>query len=151
MKILALDLGTKTGWAGSVDKRVESGVQDFSLKRGESPGMRFVRFNSWLVEMIEVIEPDIVIYEQPHNRGGAATMVLNGMLAYVLEKCAKYEVEHEPVHSSTLKKFATGSGRAGKEDMIKVAQARFPEKKIIDDNEADALCIWLWGQEEFKD
>jgi hypothetical protein len=40
MAILALDLGTRTGWAPAEHGRVESGVQVFDVRRGESPGMR---------------------------------------------------------------------------------------------------------------
>ena len=38
--ILALDLGTRTGWALAEHGRVESGVHVFDVQRGESPGMR---------------------------------------------------------------------------------------------------------------
>ena len=46
MKILALDLATLTGWASSVGRT--SGVQVFDVRRGESPGMRFLRCRAWL-------------------------------------------------------------------------------------------------------
>ena len=51
VNILALDLATKTGWATCVGSVVESGVQAFSVKRGESRGMRYYRFMRWLEEM----------------------------------------------------------------------------------------------------
>lgn len=41
MNILALDMATKTGWATNAGRT--SGVQTFDVKRGESPGMRFLR------------------------------------------------------------------------------------------------------------
>lgn len=47
--ILAIDAATKTGWALIREGRVyESGVQDFSKRRGESNGAMFLRFSSWL-------------------------------------------------------------------------------------------------------
>jgi hypothetical protein len=49
MKVLALDLATKSGWATNVGR--QSGVQTFDVKRGESPGMRFLRCRAWLGEM----------------------------------------------------------------------------------------------------
>lgn len=59
MTILALDLGTRTGWAiaaqtfaGSIEYHMtESGVQVFDVKRGESPGMRYQRFSRWIEEV----------------------------------------------------------------------------------------------------
>ena len=95
MSLLALDLGTHTGWAlamptfpGSVELRLrESGVQVFDVKRGESPGMRYLRFRRWLEDVL----PDdcsLIVYEQVHHRGGAATEVSAGFSTRVQELCA---------------------------------------------------------------
>ena len=51
MRVLALDLATKTGWALWDGARIESGVQDFTPQRGDSPGMRYHLFNRWLTDM----------------------------------------------------------------------------------------------------
>ncbi|MEN6621442.1 MAG: hypothetical protein ABFD50_07845, partial [Smithella sp.] len=68
--LLAIDTGTKTGWAIIKDGRVyESGVQDFSKKRGESNGAMFLRFRGWLGHITD-LDIDLVIYEQAHHRGG---------------------------------------------------------------------------------
>ena len=47
--ILALDLGTTTGWAlrGS-DGHITSGSESFRPQRFEGGGMRFLRFKHWL-------------------------------------------------------------------------------------------------------
>lgn len=140
MNILTLDLATKTGWASNIlGKR--SGVTEFQLKRGESPGMRFLRCRAWLNEMLKLFsgQIDIIVYEQAHHRGGAATAVCVGLVTEVLAFAAERNIELMPVHTATLKKFATGSGRASKEDMVQAAKARGwnPE----DDNEADAQLL----------
>jgi hypothetical protein len=51
-----------------------------------------------------------------------------------------------PVHTATLKKFSTGSGRANKQDMIKAAkeQGWNPE----DDNKADACFLLEYAMNE---
>jgi Holliday junction resolvasome RuvABC endonuclease subunit len=148
VNILALDCGTKTGWASLVDGRIESGVQDFSLKRGESKGIRFLRFNTWLVGMLDLIKPHIVVYEMAHFRGGHATEILVGMTTRIEEFREERGIEYSSVHSATLKKFATGSGKANKIDMMKAAALEFG--RIIDsDDEADALHALAWGREEF--
>lgn len=154
---LCLDLGTKTGWASCVDGAIESGVQDFSLKRGESPGMRWLLFKAWMLKMLdEVVRPQLVVYEQPHHRGGAATHLLVGMATRVEEYCAPREIDHAPVHSATLKKFATGSGRASKEQMVKQANNFLWLKEqrkadITSDDEADALCLLFYSLKEWPD
>lgn len=167
MRILACDLGTLCGWAYHDGHRMESGVQDFSLKRGESPGMRYWRFNTWLDSIFNqyieqlgksgktgepypVQSPVLIVYEACHNRGGAATEVANGLTTRVQEFCARHGIEHASCHTSTLKKFATGSGRAGKEDMIKAASDKtgIPIQELTDDR-ADAIMLMFWALKEF--
>ena len=148
MNILALDCGTKTGWASFADGRIESGVQDFSLKRGESKGIRFLRFNTWLNAMLKLTKSDVVVYEMAHFRGGHATEILVGMTTRIEEFCESNNIEYSSVHSGTLKRFATGKGNASKEALRRAAVQKY--KRIVDnDDEADALHILAWAREEF--
>ena len=49
--ILALDLGTHTGWALlQLDDTITSGTENFKPHRFEGGGMRFLRFKQWLNE-----------------------------------------------------------------------------------------------------
>ena len=50
--ILALDLGTTTGWAlrGS-DGHITSGSESFRPQRFEGGGMRYLRFGRWISEI----------------------------------------------------------------------------------------------------
>ena len=143
MKILSLDCGTKTGWSTGYI----SGVEEFAVKRGESPGMRFLKFRGWLSTMLEIL-PDIkvIIYEQAHHRGGAATACGVGMVTVVLEFAAQHNIETMSVHSGTLKKYATGKGNAGKPEMI--AEAINRGYSPIDDNEADAQLMLEYAMEK---
>ena len=146
MNILALDLATRTGWACNVNGR-HSGVIQFNLKRGESPGMRFLRCRSWLTEMLELLgEIDVIVYEQTHHRGGAATSVWVGLVTVVLEFAAEHGIETLPIHSGALKKWSTGSGRANKSQMIKAARER--GWSPADDNQADAQLALEYAMAE---
>lgn len=50
--ILALDLGTVTGWAVRMgDGSVRSGSRDFKPHRFDGVGRRFLSFRQWLNEM----------------------------------------------------------------------------------------------------
>ena len=152
MRVLAIDPGTHCGWAASYDGRTESGVEDFSLTRGESPGMRFIRFRSWLHEMCASTKPQLILYEQPHMRGGAATDVLVGMTTRIEEECALRGMEHKAVHSQTLKKATAGTGRADKEAMLKAANVLWADslgRAVKDDNEADALSLLAYGLKHY--
>lgn len=144
MKILALDLATKTGWATN-DGRT-SGVQTFDVKRGESPGMRFLRCLAWLADMLKLLGSiDLICFEQAHHRGGAATAVCVGLVSAMLTFAAEHGIETMAVHSGELKRWATGKGNAGKPAMIRAAQDRgwSPE----DDNQADAALLLEYAME----
>jgi Holliday junction resolvasome RuvABC endonuclease subunit len=146
MNLLALDLGTRTGWALLENDRLESGVDTFDVRRGESPGTRYMRFNRWLEEFTaDRIHPysrrriELIAYEQSHNRGGAATEVAAGFTTRVQELCARYGIEHVAVHSARLKKWTTGRGNAKKPDMMEAVARRW--RRVEDDNEADAVAL----------
>ncbi|MDD5722648.1 MAG: hypothetical protein PHY29_02785 [Syntrophales bacterium] len=154
MIILALDCATKTGWAMIKDGSVlESGVQDFGKKRGESNGGMFLRFRKWLEDMVYHYRDfhsgiRLLVYEQAHHRGGAATEICVNMTGRVQEIAAWSQAQVVTYHTATLKKWATGKGRGDKEAMIGAAEARIG-RQIGDDNEADAILLGLMAWEEY--
>lgn len=165
--ILALDMATSTGWA-LMDRKgvVTSGVQRFDLGRGESSGMRFLRFRRWLAEMLELGFADdegdgravhVIAFERAHHRGGPATEVGVGLMTTMLSEAARVGCETLPVHTATLKQHATGKGNASKEEMRQAAGDkwfgapgyRLPERpEAFTDDEADALCVLSWALDE---
>ncbi|HDY87564.1 MAG TPA: hypothetical protein ENH82_05530 [bacterium] len=160
MNILALDCATRTGWATLINGQVESGVQDFTKKRGESNGMLYVRFNAWLEEMGSIALTDIytgenvlgvffdlIIYEQAHMRGGYATELLHGLQTRVQEFAVKIGAEYTTIHTGTLKKYITGKGNASKKDMCDWFLEKM-RRKPIDDNEADAMALLMYAKTE---
>ncbi len=147
MNLFALDIATKTGWATNIHGR-RSGIIEFAVKRGESPGMRFLRCRAWLNEMWGLLNSQIqlIVYEEAHYRGGASTAVCVGLITEVVAFSAQHDIELMSVHTATLKKFATGNGRAGKPDMIRAAMARGWAPQ--DDNEADAALLLEYAFKE---
>lgn len=159
--ILALDLATRTGWALWDGSRRESGVQVFDVRRGESPGMRYLAFNRWLDGLVfphpyagepgQAPRVGMLIYEQTHNRGGAATEVAAGFATRVQEFCARHDLQHAAVHSATLKKFTTGKGNAKKPEMIAAVIRRWPPDgpiRVLTDDEADAIALLAYARAE---
>jgi len=155
MNILALDLGTKTGWASYVDLTIpgmltqaimSSGVQKFVVPRGTNPDVRFLLFEKWLDDVCLLKHPEVIAYEMPHMRGGGASDLLIGFMTVVRMFCVKHDILYMSVHSGTLKKHATGSGKASKEEMVFTAEQRYG--KVQDDNQADALHILAWAKEK---
>lgn len=156
MNILAVDPGTKTGWACIVNGQIESGVEDFSLKLGESKGMRFFKFTSWLQKIlaelkrcrISIDEKELIVYEDSYQKGKAARQLIIGMVTRIQEICDLEGMEYTFVNSTTLKKCATGKGNISKEMMVQEAERRHPKIEIIDHNQADALLMLDWAREK---
>lgn len=142
MNVLAIDGGTHCGFALARDGQLlESGTEDFSLRRGESPGARYLRFRAWLARIQQTWPIGLVVFEQAHHRGGAATEIGVGFTTRCQEFAAEYGAECVAIHSATAKKFGAGTGRADKPMMIAAAKRLWPTTNPADDNEADALVI----------
>jgi hypothetical protein len=138
MTVLALDLGTKTGWATRVGGVVASGVCDLKGSRYEGGGMRFLRFRRWLDD-VAAEATEIVFEEVRAHKGTDAAHVYGGLLAMLTAWCEEYRVPYRGVPVGEIKKHATGKGNAKKGAMMAAATAR--GWSFADDNEADALWI----------
>ena len=136
MKILALDIATKTGWCNDTS----SGVWDFNIKRGESIGMRLIRFRAKLKEMIDLDKPDVIVYELPAGLFKASIMVASEMIGVLKTLCEDEGIEYAHESATEIKKFATGKGNAKKDVMISKAKELGIDE--IDDNHADAIHLY---------
>ena len=147
MRILSLDLATKTGYAYRDDwGKIISGVKDFKVKGKLDPALRFSYLQDWISSSLSPFyRMDKIFYEQPHKSGGKGAEFLIGLVTIVKVWCAEHAVAYDYVHTGTLKKWATGNGHAKKPDMIKRAR-EILGREPIDDNEADAVCLLLYAE-----
>lgn len=139
MKILALDPSTKTGWAHSSGM---SGTWDLSIRRDESGGMRFIRLQGKLREILSLCGIELLVYEAARHSAPkmqGALVVQAQIQGVILAWCEENKIEYRGYSPSEIKKHATGKGNAGKDLMVAEARKKFGE--IKDDNQADAL--WL--------
>ena len=146
--ILALDLGTTTGFAiAGVDGGITSGTAEFRLDRWQSGGMRVQLFKRWLTEIKNQAGGlDLVVYEQVRNHAGVdAAHSFGGWLAILTAWCDHHDIDYEGVPVGTIKRFIAGKGNADKEAVIAAVRARGFHP--ADDNEADAIAILLWAIE----
>ena len=144
--ILALDLGTTTGWAlRSIDGLLTSGTVSFKTGRYDGGGMRYLRFGNWLGEMDRLSGPIAAIWfeEVRRHAGTDAAHVYGGLMATLTAWAEKRDVPYEGVPVGTIKRFATGKGNASKDAMVAAARAR--GFSPADDNEADAIAILFWA------
>jgi Holliday junction resolvasome RuvABC endonuclease subunit len=143
MRIIAFDLGKNFAWAwrpyGSVV------ASHFVLD-----GIRSHRMG----QLMELLPPilgerfDAVVYETPFARGRDATRSLWG-IAGIIEACAtNAKCAVVDVAVPTIKKFATGHGKAPKNDMI--AAARNFGYRGENEHEADAVCLLAYAEENLE-
>jgi len=147
--ILALDLGTTTGWAlRTYDGVITSGTQNFRPQRFEGGGMRFLRFKRWLAEIKQSCDAiDWLHFEEVRRHVSTdAAHAYGGFLATLTSWCEHHRIAYQGVPVGTIKKHATGKGNAGKEDMIAAMRAR--GHSPVDDNEADALALLHWALDQ---
>lgn len=144
MNLLALDLGTTTGFAWSATKGVViSGTWDLRPKKYEGGGMRFLRLRENLVAIHNAAAIDQVVFEAVRRHIGTdAAHVYGGLMGELQSWCEERKIPYEGVPVGTIKKFWTGSGAAKKDAMI--AEARRRGYEPVDDNEADAIAILHW-------
>jgi len=146
--VLALDLGTTTGWAlRGYDGLISSGTVSFKPSRFDGGGMRYLRFQNWLSEMDRLVGPVATIHYEEVRRhiGTDAAHVFGGLMAVLTAWAEMRGVPYQGVPVGTIKKHATGKGNASKAMMIDAARARGFSPK--DDNEADAIAILFWAIE----
>lgn len=144
--ILALDLGTTTGWAlRSSDGAITSGSASFRPQRFEGGGMRFLRFKRWLAELKDMTGGfDALHFEEVRRHVSTdAAHAYGGFLATLTAWCEHHQIPYQGVPVGTIKKHATGKGNAGK-DLVIAAMTALGHAPA-DDNEADALALLHWA------
>ncbi len=146
--ILALDLGTKTGWA-TVDPQgmIHSGTQSFKPGRFDGGGMRYLRFSNWLGDLDRLSGPfDQVYFEEVRRHVGTdAAHVYGGLMATLTHWCELRGLPYSGVPVGTIKLHVAGRGNAPKSAMIEAVRALGHEP--ADDNEADAIALLLYARD----
>ena len=146
--ILALDLGTITGWASlGPNDRIVSGTEDFRPRRFEGGGMRYLRFQDFLLELATHLAGiQRVVFEEVRRHAGTdAAHIYGGFLGALTAWCEQHDIPYQGVPVGTIKRHVTGKGNANKAAVIAAVRERGFDP--ADDNEADAIAILLWAME----
>ena len=144
--MLALDLGTKTGYAlRKSDGRIEYGSINTAPKRKQGRGVRWQNFKRFLLDTKQA-NPDIsaIVYEDVRRHAGTDAAHCYGGFRAVLEMfCEHHGIEYSGVGVGTWKKAFTGNGAASK-DVVKdrCQQLGFVTKAS---DESDALGILFFS------
>jgi Holliday junction resolvasome RuvABC endonuclease subunit len=155
VNILALDLGTKTGYALVNNGVVISGVWDLQGDRFEGGGMRFLRFSQYLTKVHTALHGDLplIVFEEVRAHAGTdAAHIYGGFMATLTAWCEAHNIPYRGVPVGTIKKHATGKGNANKTEMVNAAIKQF-KCPVITHDEADArwlldYAVKVWGSDE---
>lgn len=166
MNVIALDLGTTTGYACNVDDAHFYGeillatpkeLREQTKTRGNRRGdLRVERLFWWLRYSGTQWRPQVVVFEDVQFASSTYQTQLWSSLrtAVWLAFSRSYSapiIDCVPVQ--TLKKFATGAGGADKAAMIvaaRLAPGKFDIRPKLSDNEADALALHKWAQAHYN-
>ncbi len=180
IRCLGLDLGSNCGVAiydftpgkKILQDKLNLFQWDLSCSGLDSGAARFVRLRAFL----NVVAPDAIAYEDVKytppreffvnkkfgipailSRVATASEVLGGMKVTVATWAQEASIPSMGFGVTTIKKFATGSGRANKEDMIRAAnkslntafdQAKYKSDGI--DNVVDAAFVLMMLLQQVK-
>lgn len=148
--ILAIDPGTKCGWAaGNCEAILGGGTWDLTSKHHESHGMRFWRFQQKL-HFINCITPLFaIVYEEVRmHRGVQAAHIYGGFEAHIQSFCMEHTLIYISVPVGTIKKHITGKGNASKSAVIKAVRTKL-KVPVDDDNHADALALFDYARKTY--
>ena len=140
--IMALDLGTTTGWAiREVQGNITSGTASFKTGRFEGGGMPFLRFKHWLTDLKATLgNIDAIYFEEVRaHKGVDAAHKYGGFVAHLTAWCEHHGIPYSGISVGTIKKHITGKGNAPKESVI--AAVKNKGFAPVDDNEADSLAL----------
>jgi crossover junction endodeoxyribonuclease RuvC len=117
-----------------------------SQPAGQELDERVQRMRSQVSAIVRLARgSDLIVIEGPaYGSSNQMTHMLSGfwwLMVHALDRIAPIAV----VQPTTLKKWATGNGRAKKADMIAAAAEAFPHMKVRGDDEADALALAAAG------
>jgi len=114
-----------------------------ALKVSNSITERFLRKAS----LIKPRDNLVLVYEEPTMNSRRGNLLQYGFIAGLLTITEYKQVLS--IYPTSLKKFATGSGRADKDDMIDAANS-WSGLDLEDHNVADAILMLKWGIEQLK-
>jgi Holliday junction resolvasome RuvABC endonuclease subunit len=143
---LALDLGGTTGFAYLRKGKMYYGsIALTTIGEGARSYMPACHLSRWLSNMFELFKFDAIAFEETFARG-AAKLRLDSMQTICALHCIERGLPWARISASGLKKYATGSGKCGKDQMIEAAKQFFPEiaDQEITHDEADAICVLAW-------
>lgn len=167
MKILTLDLGTKTGYAHNMKGAAEMGTwllatskevrewgKNRMRRRGDGRVFRLaLNLREYVRDRPPLSQPDLVVFEDVQFSSSTyQTQLWASLRAAVWLTCEQHSTIIECVPTGVLKRFATGHGGATKEMMLAAAERAEGAAKFdgLDDNAVDAYWVLKWAEQNLS-
>lgn len=146
-QVLGLDIATHTGYY-SVR---ESGTWNFTESKRRNGNKMHGAFRVMLLAFIRRYGIRRIVAEDVNvNRHFYDMRRLAELRGILLEVCDEMDLpEPEFVNPATLKKFATGDGRADKAAMIRACREKY-RYEPVDDNAADACHLYHYYLRKYR-
>lgn len=143
-EVLSLDIATHCGFHSTHS----SGTMDFTESMRRNNNKQHKAFRDWLIAYItenrirQIVAEDV---SAGSSKGGFKSSVKLAKFHGILDEvCDELDLpEPALVNPSTVKKWATGDGKADKQKMIDYCIRRWGIEPC-DDNEADATHIFMY-------
>lgn len=143
-RIVAFDLGSTFAMATVID----GALHTEKITRDSKVQLR----EHWLAQVMGYVgnicgqmKPELIFYERPFARGMAATRMGWGLAGVIEAVASHYNIPVLDMPPATIKKWATGSGNASKEEMTATAQMMYGYAGD-DEHEADAVCALYYAE-----
>ena len=146
-QVLGLDIATHTGYFSLAER----GTWNFTESMRRNNNKQHAAFRNTLVDFIQKHGIKQIVAEDVNvNSHFTDTRKLSEFRGILLEVCDTFDLT-EPVfiNTATVKKFATGDGRADKKKMMEFCRKRW-KTEPVDDNEADATHIFFYYVKKLK-
>lgn len=146
MTVLGVDLSlSSTGVAGRNWADSIKGPELARTATVEEHWHRLVQVRSALTDYLDDRLRLVVIEGPSYGSNDPGGHERAALWWWVIGRCINNRVPFAVVAPSTLKKYATGNGRADKRDVVRATRMRRPEVRIGGDDEADALNLAAMG------
>lgn len=143
--ILAIDIGTKLGWALLAEGQVRSGTFDMVPRDGEGVGIRFLRFRREFLSNFRGVR-EVYFEEVRRHEGTHAAHIYGGLWAILCAWCEENAIPYRGVEVSAWKKHIGCKGNAAKPEVMDAIIRRGFEPTGYD--EADALGILSYARKQ---
>lgn len=146
-QVLGLDIATHTGYFSLAER----GTWNFTESMRRNNNKQHAAFRNTLMDFIQKHGIKQIVAEDVNvNSHFTDTRKLSEFRGILLEVCDTLDLPGPVfINTATVKKFATGDGRADKKKMMEFCRKRW-KTEPVDDNEADATHIFFYYVKKLK-